>query len=78
MDAMRERGASDEEVREAILHGRTWEVRAPRFGREMLFTSGYSWEGHRYEHKLVRVVCAHDRERVVVVTVLVLYGRWEV
>ena len=74
---MDERGATEDEVRQVMLHGTEAEARLPRRGRRMLFTDGYVWKGRTYPHKLVRVIYADEPEQFTIVTVYVYYGRWE-
>ena len=75
-ERMRQRGVTDEEVRQVLLHGRQVGARGPRRARELVFTQGYWWQGRRYPHKLVRVVYAMEDGTPVVVTVYAHYGRW--
>ena len=77
-EQMEERGASEDEVRQTLLHGEEAEARAPRLGRRMVFTEGYAWKGRHYPHKLVRVIYADEAEKFAIVTVYVYYGTWEV
>ncbi len=75
---MDERGATEDEVRQVLLHGEQAEARAPRLGRRMVFTDGYVWKEQLYPHKLVRVIYAEEPDKLAIVTVYVYYGRWEV
>lgn len=81
MDNMNERGATEDEVRRVLEQGRKSDARPPRLAREMVFTEGYERRGRFYPHKLVKVIYAWERrngDAIVVVTVLVFYGRWRV
>ena len=76
-EQMEERSVTQSEVRQVIERGRATDARAPRLTREMVFTEGYRWKERSYPHKSVKVIYASDRNVIVVVTVYVLYGRWE-
>jgi len=72
------RPASEDEVRQVLLHGEEAEARVPRLGCKRVFTEGYHWKGHFYPHKLVSVIYADEPDKIALVTVYVYYGRWEV
>ena len=74
---MDERGATEHEVTQVLLHREEAEARAPRLGKRMVFTDGYVWKERFYPHNLVRVIYADEREEIAIVTVYVYYGRWE-
>ena len=77
-DNMRARGVSEQEVEQVIAAGRPSHVRAPRLAREMLFTQGYDRKGTYYPHQLVRAIFVEEDDRMVIVTIVSYYGRWEV
>lgn len=75
---MRERGVTEQEVKEVIRRGRPSDARVPRLRLEMVFTAGYDWKGRPYPHKLVKAIFVRRGDEVVIVTVYSYYGRWEV
>lgn len=73
---MRERGVTEEEIRQTIQTGR---VSPAELGRSMatrVFTAGYHREGIDYAHKEVQVVFVKEPWSTVVVTVIARYGFW--
>ena len=78
LDSMQERGAVEEEVKLVLEQGQEASARHPRLAREAVFRDGYNWRGRFYPHKLIRVIYAYDGENIVVVTVYVFYGVWEI
>ena len=74
---MVERGVSDEEIEQVVANGSLSEARAPRSGRELVFSEGYTRSGRHYPRKRVKVIYLREGDDVVVVTVLSYYGRWE-
>ena len=77
-EQMHERGATEDEVRQVLHYGEMAEAKAPRLGRRMVFTEGYTWRGQFYPHKLVRIIYLVQPEKISMVTVYVYYGKWEV
>lgn len=74
---MRERGALDSEVVDAIHMGTEYPADPPKLGREMVFRNGYEYKGRCYPHKQVRVIYAVEGLTTTVVTVITRYGEWE-
>ena len=73
IERMRQRGASEDEVRETIRNGELLEAREGRMAVRKNFPFGKVWKGKLYRMKQILVVVAEEQERVVVVTVLVFY-----
>ncbi len=74
---MEERGATEIEVRQTLIAGRTAHARYGRQAREMVFSQGYHWIGRDYPQKMVRVIFVPENVGSVVVTVYTYYGIWE-
>jgi hypothetical protein len=75
---MKERGASKQEVEEALRSGFGWEP--ARFGRLQCgkdFEYGMAWRGSFYAMKQVHVIFSNEIDELVVVTVLVCYFNTE-
>ena len=77
LENMRKRGATEDEVIWVLEHGRGSDARPPRLAREAVFTKGYDWKGRSYPHKLIKVIYTYDARGIVIVTVLVFFGRWK-
>ena len=74
---MRQRGTVESEVIDTINLGTECPAYPPKLGREMVFRSGYEFEGTVYAHKQVRVFYAEEGTTTVVVTVITRYGEWK-
>ena len=68
-----ERGATEQEIRDAVLHGR----REPaKHGREMCgysFNFDRTWQGNSYAMKQVAPVIVEKSQEIVVITVYTFY-----
>ena len=73
---MRERGISEEEIRQAILTGVISPAALGRSRATHVFTDGYHHEGTDYPHKEVQVVFVVEPWATIVVTVIARYGFW--
>ncbi len=73
LDQARERGATENEIREAIREGEVVPAREPRRGYRLNRPFGKSWGGRVYATKQVMPIVAEETERLVVVTVYVFY-----
>ena len=70
---MQFRGASEEEVREAIETA-TWQpAQRGRWECRKNFAFGQDWNGRIYATKQVRPIFVHEPDAIVVVTVYVYY-----
>ena len=69
----RERGASEDEIREAVREGEVVPAREGRGGYRLNRPFGDSWGGHEYATKQVMPIVAEEADRLVVVTVYVFY-----
>ena len=74
---MQERGITEHEVTLTVEAGRPAQARGSYFGRQRVFTEGYSWLGRDYPHKELRVVYALEGDSIIVITTIARYGRWE-
>jgi hypothetical protein len=70
---MPDRGATREEVIEAIAAGETVPAKAGRKAFRRNFPFEKEWKGHYYELKQVMPVVVEEGDRIVVVTVYVFY-----
>ena len=73
---MRERGVSEEEIRQAILTGIISPADLGRSRATRVFTDGYHHGGADYPHKEIQVVFVVEPWATVVVTVIARYGFW--
>ena len=71
------RGATEEEVVDALRTGVLTPGRFGRLIRVKVFTAGYRWHGREYPHKEVQVVYAQREGAGIVITVKTRYGMWE-
>ena len=74
---MRERGVTEEEIRQTIQTGRITPAELGRTMATRVFTAGYHHEGTDYRHKEVQVIFVEEPWATVVVTVIARYGFWE-
>jgi len=70
---MRERGASEQEVVEAIAHGERTPAKHGRMTARRNFQYNRAWGGRFYRIKQVMPIVKDDRGRTVVVTVYTFY-----
>jgi len=70
---MSDRGASEEEVVEAIKEGSFEPARKARLLFRKNFSFGKSWRGKRYSVKQVAPVIAEEKDKLIVITVYVYY-----
>ena len=73
LDQARERGATEDEVRQAVREGEPVPARGARRGYRFNFPFGRSWGGQVYAIKQVMPIVAEEADRIVVVTVYVFY-----
>ena len=77
-DNMLDRGATEWEVAETIRNGTEVSARQPALGRALVFRNGYFSNGRRYPHKEVHAIYVIEDGLIVVLTVIVRYGFWEI
>jgi hypothetical protein len=70
---MSDRGASEEEVIEAVREGSFEPARKGRLLFRKNFPFGRSWRGKRYFVKQVAPVIAEEKDKLIVITVYVYY-----
>ena len=71
------RGVTESEIREVLATGGLSEGRDGAHIRQKVLTAGYDWHGIFYPHKEAKIVYDDTSERLVVITVMTRYGRWE-
>lgn len=69
----RERGATEDEVCEAVREGEPVPAQGARSGYRLNFPFGRSWGGREYATKQVMPIVAEETDRIIVVTVFVFY-----
>ncbi len=72
----KERGTSYEEIKEVLESGNELFVRHNRKAKEKIFDYNDMWLGNFYPEKKVRVIYTEEKECIVVITVIVYYGKW--
>ena len=75
-ERMKERGASEEEVKEVLLLGANISAKKGRKAKEKIFEYGKEWLGKVYPQKKVMVIYTEENDEIVVITVKVFYGKW--
>jgi len=73
LEQARERGATEDEIREAVREGEFVPAREGRRGYRLNRPFGRSWGGRIYATKQVMPIVAEEVDRLVVVTVFVFY-----
>jgi hypothetical protein len=73
LQQMRERGASEDEVRSAIRSGEAVPAKAGRRGYRLNFQYNAEWAGRHFAVKQVLAIVAQDPDAQVVVTVYTFY-----
>ena len=72
-DQLRDRGATEAEVREAILNGERVPAKRGRVAFRKNFSYRSEWKGKYYEIKQVMPIVIHEGNAFMVVTVYVFY-----
>ena len=72
-DQMRERGASEDEVRQAIRDGEAVPAKKGRMAYRLNFPFARPWGGQTYAAKQVMAIVAEETNCLVVVTVYTFY-----
>ncbi len=73
----RERGTSEEEIKDVINTGFSIPAKYDRMGKAKIYDFNQKRHGKYYEQKRVEVFYTIERDIIVTVTVYVFYGRWE-
>lgn len=73
LDQLGDRGASEEEVKQAIQEGEEIPAKKGRRAYRKNFPFGCQWKGKHYEVKQVMPIIAEETEKRVVITVYVFY-----
>ena len=73
----REQAASPVEIFTTVEEGSLVEVRQNKGSRTHTFSAGYTQDGEDYPHKELKVVYAMENGKVVVVTLLTRFGKFE-
>ncbi len=72
-ERMKERGATEKEVRATIENGEQFPVKFGRTGFRRNFTYDSTWQGRQYKTKQVEVYAVEENEVWVVITVITRY-----
>ena len=72
-----ERGASEEEIRDALENGFEIPAKRHRLGRAQIYRHDQERLGRYYPEKRVEVFYTVEANAMVTVTVYVFYGKWE-
>ena len=73
LDNMNDRGASVEEVEQAIMTGESFPAKKGRLSFRKNFNYNGNWKGKYYQIKQVSPIVAEEPDRLVVVTVYVYF-----
>jgi hypothetical protein len=73
LDQLADRGASEEEVKQAIQEGEETPAKKGRRAFRKNFPFGSQWKGKHYEVKQVVPIIVEEAEERVVITVYVFY-----
>jgi hypothetical protein len=73
-----ERGASTTEIFEALTSGVLLPAKTGRLSREKVFSYRSEWNGKFYEEKLLKVIYLIDGKTIIVITVVVKYGKFTI
>ena len=77
MQRARERGATEEEIRDVIENGFEIPAKRKRVAKARLYPYDQERLGKHYPHKRVEVIYTVEANVIVTVTVYVFYGKWE-
>jgi hypothetical protein len=78
LERAKERGTSEEEIRDVIETGFPIPAKYGRIGRAKVYSFNRKRHGKRYPQKRVEVIYTMEEDVAVTVTVYVFYGQWEV
>ena len=77
MERAKERGTSEEEIKDVIESGFTIPGKYGRTGKAKIYEFGQYRHGKFYEQKRVEVMYVIEDNITITVTVYVFYGKWE-
>jgi len=77
LDRAKERGTSEEEIKEVINTGISIPAKYGRMGKAKTYDFNRLRHGRYYDQKKVEVFYAVEGDVIVTVTVYVFYGKWE-
>jgi len=72
----KERGASEEEIRQTIESGKEIGAKKGRKAKEKIFVYNKQWLGKEYVQKKIQAIYVEERGQAVIITVKVFYGNW--
>jgi hypothetical protein len=73
----KERGASEEEIKEVVEAGKPGLARGKREMRSKIYPFNAMRSGKHYEEKKIEVYYTEEDNKFITVTVYVFYGKWE-
>jgi hypothetical protein len=73
----RERGASEQEIRDVLQNGVPTAAKAGRLGKARTFDYRQERQGKYYQQKRVEVIYTIEEDAIITVTVYVFYGTRE-
>jgi hypothetical protein len=71
-----ERGASEDDIYETLRSGNVIIVQGIRSAKEKIYDFNQEWNGKLYEQKQVRVIYLVEENTMIVITVVVKYGKF--
>jgi len=77
LERAKERGTSEEEIKNVIETGFTIPGKYRRNGKAKVYEFGQYSHGKYYEQKRVEVMYVIEKNTTITVTVYVFYGKWE-
>ncbi len=78
LERAKERGTSEEEIRDVIETGFIVPAKYGRIGKAKVYRFEQKRQNKFYEEKRVEVFYIEEGNEIVTVTVYVFYGKWEV
>ncbi len=77
LERAQERGASEQEIKDAIETGFDIPAKYGRMGKAKVYDFKQKRHGKYYEQKRIEVLYTIEENSIVTVTVYVFYGKWE-
>jgi len=77
LERAQERGASEQEIKDAIETGFDIPAKYGRMGKAKVYDFKQKRHGKYYEQKRIEVIYTIEENSIVTVTVYVFYGKWE-
>ena len=69
----KERGASEEEIKDTVLNGEAFPAKFDRTGFRMNFAYAQEWNRKFFSTKQIEAYCVRENDQWLVITVLVKY-----